>query len=277
MRGEEVDMSHFRTLFSLVVLVGMAAPVAAQDGNVLRRSFAYFDRSLTVEVDAGTPGSLRLMRAGNSRIEVAAAARNGLPGVGIGGLTGDRLRLSAVGGSNVDYLVLVPENIQVRVQLPDQSYALPAVSGPQAVYSWGGPTGAEPTTGLRTGDALYLTYSADAAPAEIVIQDLASVRRLGVRTGGSAFRIETSRPLAATPGSATSVTIHAVGEPIDILLTLPQGTSDFTLRVPEGVAFSISNGESQVRCGPSVSQLLRDGRRAIDITPVGGTVQCEGN
>jgi len=270
-------MQPVRFLLPLAVVVTTALPAAAQEDQLFRRSIPYFDHTLTVEVATPAAGTLRLLRAGRSTIEVAARAPNGIAGVGIGGLTGDRLRLDAAGSGRVEYLVVVPENIHVRVQLPRQDWALPAPAEPSSTFTWPGavdPGFAGSISGTRTGDQLYLLHTAATAPDEVLVQDLAAVRRLAVRTGGDAFELQTSRPLTATPGTSRRIAIQAAGEPLDIVIIVPAGTQNFTLRVPEGVAFAIVNGEAEVNCAPATSQVLGDGRRWVDLTPSGGRLDC---
>jgi hypothetical protein len=171
----------------------------------------------------------------------------------------------------------VPENVHVRVQLPEQGYATAAPAQPNAAYTWGERAVAQQRQQARVATPepdLFPAYSAPRAPEEVAIEGRASVRRISVRTGAAEFTLSTSRELSVTPGTTRRIAILAEGEPLDIVMELPAGVRDFLVRVPGGVAFAIRAGVAEVNCAPATSQVLRDGTRWIDITPDNGILEC---
>jgi hypothetical protein len=298
-----------------MVALAIAGPAAGQEQDVTRRSFAFFNRSLTVEVVSEASGVLQVVRGGRDRVSVAVRAAPGLAVVALGGWNNDRLRLAAVGDERVEYIVVVPQDLQLHVTLPHRDYPVLAESAPAVEYRWertapGGAgardsgraasgrllSGAESQPrradgaaeagtrhGTGTGIGAYLVsnseyflaYADAVAPDEVSVTDLTSVRRLGVRTGSDNFRIEASRRMALTPGRKSKIEIRPAGEPIDLILYIPASANEFTLRAGQNAAVTIRDGQVKVSCSPMTS-VLKDGRRFIDITPAHGVLDCEG-
>ena len=252
-------------LAAAALLPAAATPAAAQE-DVARRSFAFFDRNLTVEIVADAPGVLHVVRAGRSRIDVAANAENGVAAFGLGGPRGDHLRLAAAGTGNVEYVVTVPENVQLHVHLPDRGYPVLADGGASAIYRWD--VAASPAS-LGGHPDVAPTYMAATAPREIVFADRAALRRLAFRIQPGQFRIDTSRPLQLTPGRSDVIEIRTPGEIMDFVIHVPEATRDFTVRVGPDIVLSIRQGVVSAPCSPATQQMLADGRRWIDYSPQG--------
>jgi hypothetical protein len=275
-----------------VLVLALAAPAAGQEQDVTRRSFAFFNRSLTVEVVSEASGVLQVVRGGRDRVNVAVRAAPGVAVVALGGWQNDRLRLAAAGDERVEYIVVVPQDVQLHVTLPDRDYPVLAGSAPAVEYRWertspGQPDGAAEAqlqraeAGIGFGAQLvsnldyYLAYADAVAPAEVAVDDLTSVRRLAVRIEPGDFRIEASRPMRLVPGRKSLIEIRPVGDPIDLVMHIPETVSEFTLRAGQNTAVTIRGGQVKVSCSPMTS-VLKDGRRFIDITPAGGLLTCEG-
>lgn len=249
---------------SLFAVVATATPGEAQEPGTARRSFAYFDRNLTVEVVADGGGVLHVIRGGRSRVDVAARADDGVAAFALGGMRGDRLRLGAAGHGAVEYTVTVPEQVFLHVQLPDRGYPVLAENAPASTYRWAGQAEAH---GPGAQPEVFPTYSDPTAPRELVFTDRTALRRLSFRVQPGDFRIETSTPLQLTPGRRDRIEIRPAGEPMDFVVMIPSDTPEFTARVGDVVALSIRQGVVQAACSPVVQQTLADGRRWIDYTP----------
>jgi hypothetical protein len=256
---------------SILAVMVFAAPGAAQESATARRSFAFFDRNLTLEVAGDHGGVLHVIRGGRSRVEVAARAEDGVGGFALGGMSGDRLRLGAAGDGPVEYVVTVPEQVFLHVQLPDRGYPVLAENAPASTYRWAGQAEAH---GPGSPAEVFPTYSDAAAPRELVFTDRAALRRLSFRVQPGDFRIETSTPLQLTPGRRDRIEIRPAGEPMDFVVVIPSDTPEFTARVGDTIALSIRQGVVHAACAPVVQQTLADGRRGIDYTPNRGWT-CE--
>lgn len=104
-------------LIALLVL-GTAAPLAAQEWLVNREQFSYIGTRLTIEVATEAAGSLQLIRGQPGIVRVAGRVPRGFAASGLS--QRNRLTLSAAGEGPVDYLVAVPEGVWVNVRLPDR-------------------------------------------------------------------------------------------------------------------------------------------------------------
>lgn len=125
------------TLASIVMLAVPMQEASAQEREVLRRTFTFIENDLTVEIDATAPGELQIARGGLGRIDVAARAANGFAGLGLAGGSADRLVLTAMGAERVQYLVMVPAEVRVKVRLPGSDRTRTLTSWDRiARYSW---------------------------------------------------------------------------------------------------------------------------------------------
>ena len=271
----------------LLVLLGLAAaaPVAGQEWLVNRERFRYIGTRLTIDVVAEAAGTLHVLRGQDGWVGVAGRVPAGLA---VAGLTDDdHLTLTAAGAGPVDYMVTVPEGVWVVVRLPDRS-ATESVGGHTRLrtFDWGEGYGAHHELAVATtellpipadedaGPGLFTTYAAALAPAVIMLPDLRAVRTFTVRTGATRFRIATSRPLALQAGSPSSFEIRPAGEPMDIVIEIPEGTPSFGITAAGAPVLTIQGAEVTPRCGPLTHQWLSDGRQWVTFTPQEGRLDC---
>jgi hypothetical protein len=289
-------MKPFLPIAALATLV-LAVPAASQV-DVNRHVYTFVENRLDVVVLAEAPGVLQVVRGELGRIEVAARSRDGLAGSGLGGTLTRQLRLLGAGTSGVEYLVVVPEHVSLRVHLPQGGSADLSPSAAAATYRWGPPAAApgpgaagqtvaggagQPATGapFQTAAAsepatggLFITHVSSWAPGVVDIPDLAAVRSLSVRFQGAEFRIAASRPLQVRPGSAARMEVRATGDPLDLVLYVPR----------EGPAFSIQSGslrlleshagQPQALCGNVVVQRPSEQQIWLTFHPRAGQLDC---
>jgi hypothetical protein len=250
----------------------------AQELDVTRRAYTFLDSRLDVNVLANAPGVLHVVRGERGRIEVAARSRDGFAGFGLGGSPTRQLRLTAVGSERVQYLVVVPEHVAVRVLLPTGGSVSLAPRAPAGTYTWGDTdpvaTRAAELPLPTTGAGLFIAHAATWAPSVVDIPDLASVRSVSVRFEGGTFRVAASRPLSVTPGSRTHMALQVGGEPLDLVLFVPRGAAPFTLRSGgTRIAQSIA-GRPQAICRNVVIQNPTADQTWLTFYPQAGQLDC---
>jgi len=263
---------------ALTLACVFAAPAAAQH-DVARRAFNFFDNTLTIQVISESSGILRIVRGEEGRLEVAARTPDGIPAFALGGRDGDELRLTAVGSNHVDYVVAIPEDVRVRVLLPDRKNLEIASTRPAATYTWGSTPaqpaqGSAPAMGAVGSDGLYLSHSSRAVPRVLALPDIAAVSQLNVKFEGSEFRISTSRPVSVTPGRADEIEFRTGNEPITVTIMLPQNARDFRLMLAGKTAIEVVGGDIRSYCQQLVDQRMPDGRRYFTYHPAGGGLIC---
>jgi hypothetical protein len=289
-------------VLALAILLPNAA--AAQDG-VNRRTYTFLENHLDVAVIAEVPGVLQVVRGERGRVEVAGRSLDGFPGSALGGRITRQLRLTAVGAQAVEYLVVVPEHVVVRIQLPDGTAASLAPGAAAASYRWlaagaAGPVGARYLSGaangihgtalpgtppdaghlphepqlMRTAGGLFVAHQSAWAPAVIDVPDLASIRSLDVRFEGGDFRVAASRPLSVERGDASHFVLRADGEPVDIVLFIPRGSGRFILRA-DGVRIAESvAGQPRALCSNVVIQHPTVHQTWLTFRPQAGRIDC---
>jgi len=263
---------------TLALAVGTAAPAAAQN-DVARRSFNFFNNDLIIEVLDRSAGELRVIRGGHGRVDVAARALGGFAGFGLGGIVNDRLRLSAMGAYRVEYLVSVPDNIRLQVQLPNGDLT-PAQGGSEATFRWeaapteGGGNAPDPAPELPAGSVL--TYVNAATPQVVGFPDVARIRSIEVRVAGSDFRIAASRPMAMSPRATDQILINIRGDvdPVDLIFFVPRAADRFGIRVGDEVALMAGQGEIESYCASAQEFTGPDGSAGVRLTPVNGRLDC---
>lgn len=115
-----------------------AQEAAVQRGDVARQAFRFLDSRLTVEVTDEIPGVLRLVRGTGGTLEVAARTPGGIPAFGLERRGMARLTLTTA-AEEVEYVVVVPADTRIRVELPDRRVAeLLGRTQSSATYTWGG-------------------------------------------------------------------------------------------------------------------------------------------
>ena len=281
-------MKHLLTAVALAVTLPAAADAQR---DVTRRSYTFLEDRLVIEVLAEAPGELQVVRGQRGRVEVAARSSDGFAGFGLGGDYTRLLRLTAVGSDAVQYLVVVPEHVAVSVVLPRGGTAHVPDRDGLASYRWG--QDAMLPGGTRSGDAadapakdvepivpttsagLYVVHSGRGpVPSLVDVPELASVRSMSVRVEGDDFRVAATRPLALTPGDAGHMVIRVDGEPLDLVLFVPRGTSGFELRSGSRRIADVAFGRPRSYCGNTVVQQPTPHQDWLTVFPSDGSVSC---
>ncbi len=265
----------FRLLLtSFVVLPGS---VVAQEYDVSRRTYSFFGDDLTVEVRAETSGALQLVRGGRGVLEVAGRGERSILGYAPPRRPGDALRLTALGGDFVEFVVVVPDGVRVQILTPEHGHVISADNQPVAVYRWDVEPEPVPEDVVAEPAGLMLTYVDETVPATVRIENLSAIRKLGVRLEGDEFGVAASEALALRRGDASQLDIRIDrAQPIDLLFILPLETRAFRLLVAGEEIYSVRNGRPVTRCSPVTLQTLAGGVRTADFTPLDGRLRCEG-
>ena len=272
----EVPMKT-RFLLALTLVGVIAAPAAGQK-DVTRRAFTFLDNNLTIQVVSDNAGVLRVMRGESGIVEVRARAPEGVAAASLGGRDGHDLTLTALGSDKVDYIVVVPEEVRVRVILPDRKSLEVASTRPTATYSWAEASEkpAEPSGSQApaSGDGMLLSHSSRAVPRILSIPEYAAMTQLDVKFEGSDFRISTSRPVSVQPGRSDEILFRTGNEPISVVVMLPQNTRDFRLVLGDKTAIEVVDGDVHSYCQQLIDQKLPDGRRYFTYHPAGAGLVC---
>lgn len=270
-------MRHVLTpLLALLI----AAPVVAQEWQVARESFPFAGNRLTILVDAGTPGTLRIIRGLPGSVRIVSRAPQGFTAAGLG--ERDELILSSVGTGPVDYMVAVPDEVWVQVRLPGSTFGESVASRTRSrTFAWGDAASAVQQTAptwvpVGRDESPYTTFSRRLAPAVVSLPDLTYVRSVSVRLEPGPFRVMTSRPLSVSEGVNNYLEIRPGGPPMDIVVTVPEGTHDFRLVTDGTTALVIEGDAVGSLCSPMTDQRLSDGRRWLTFNPVDGALRCTG-
>ncbi|HSJ33176.1 MAG TPA: hypothetical protein VK933_17165 [Longimicrobiales bacterium] len=281
-------MKHLLTAFALAVTLPAAADAQR---DVTRRSYTFLEDRLVIEVLAEAPGELQVVRGQRGRVEVAARSSDGFAGFGLGGDYTRHLRLTAIGSDAVQYLVVVPEHVAVSVVLPRGGTAHVPNRDGLASYRWGEDAGradeirsdaaaAAPGMAVEpivptTSAGLYVVHSGRGrVPSLVDVPELASVRSMSVRVEGDDFRVAATRPLALTPGDAGHMVIRVDGEPLDLVLFVPRGSSGFELRSGSRRIADVAFGRPRSYCGNTVVQQPTPHQDWLTVFPTDGSVSC---
>lgn len=259
-----------------LLLAAAATPVAAQEEDVTRGSFPFFQRTLSIAVNTRVPGELQILRSRAARVDVAALAAPGVATFAIGGYTGDELRLTAAGAEHAVFIVTVPERVYVSVKAPGTSRSFGAFT-PVETVEWGSgerPERAPDAPPILSGGSYYHIYGAGEPPRTLRFASLASVRRLDVRIEGHAFSVASSRALSVQPGAPDPLIVDIGGEPVDLLVRLPAGTREFRIESGDRVVLGVRNGQVEQHCTPALLQTLRDGSVRVMLSPRNGRLEC---
>ena len=267
-----------RIILALLALAA-ATPAAGQEWLVNRDRFRYIGTRLTIDVVTEAPGRLQIIRGQDGWVGVAGRAPQGFAAAGL--TDDDHLTLSAASAGPVDYMVTVPEGVWIVLRLPDRART-EAVGGHTRVktFEWLTAVAMTPVAAPlalpdeEAAPGLFTTYAAPLAPGSISLPELRAVRSITVRTGAGHFRIATSRPLSLEPGSTAAFEIRPAGDPMDIVIDIPEGTAGFALTAAGAPALTIDADGVVPRCGPVTRQWLSGGRQWVTFTPVQGRLEC---
>lgn len=265
-----------------VLALVMAGPAVAQEQQVTRRAFTYINNDLAIRVATDAPGELRLARGAAGIIEVAARAPHGIAGFGLVDTHGGRLTLTAAGADHVSYVVVVPADVRVRIDLPDRPVdeyfgSLQDI----ATYAWHGepehvpdpPGPAEPAAAAPREPTPGIAFSGP-TPAAVRIPDPATIRTVTVRWEGPVFRVQGSSPLDLATPDAETLEVRAADRATDLVLVLPRHASDFVLSVGSAPALVLDAGRATTLCTPMMDQRLDEDRRWFTFTPTRGQLIC---
>ena len=268
-----------------LILSALPAGLHAQENQIMRRAWDFFERQLTIEVVTDAPGELQVIRSREARIEVAANAGAGVAAAVLGGWRHDELTLTAAGAERAVYIVTVPERSSVLIRLPGRGDQL-LQPRPVQSFHWDGraPAQASEEAGAAGGaivpllppnaDGMYVTFSAAKAPAVIRVESLESVTSLSVRFAYGDFRIAAPRPLSLIRGTSDDVTLRLDGPAQNLVLDIPRFTAHLTIIADGREILRVRNGSVEKPCGPLVDQTLDNDRRWIELTPRDGRLIC---
>ena len=252
--------------------------VAAQEYELTRRQFPFFDNSLTIEVVADGAGRLQVVRGQRGRVEVAARVPGGVPAFAMGGREHDHLRLTALGGEDANFVVIVPEDAHVRVKLPDSHGAANAMR-PAGTYMWGASSDARKASAAAPMAppaplGPTLAYSDERAPRTIDIPRLNAVRTVSIRFEGTTFLVAGTEWMSVQPGNADHIQVET-GEVVqDVIITVPADTRSLRLRLGGRLAMQVTGTEIRTYCDPVTRQDLGFGRKWITFAPDAGRMAC---
>jgi hypothetical protein len=287
----------FSILSTAIVSLACGAASASAQEDVVRRSYAFLADDIRIEVQTQLAGSIQLVRGGRATIDIAARVPDGIAAFGLGDRTTEILRLSATGAGSANFVVTVPERVNVSLWLPGNTDPVSVGLSPAELQRWsarGGAPAPEPgPAGIRIGVARgpaartappatfgtsfspAPTYVSDRAPHVVSIPDPLNVRNVSVRIEGSDFRVGSSEPLRTIPGNMDRLEIRTHGPPIDLVLQLPADVAGFMLKVGSEVAFAVNDGDARAFCSPVTTQDIDGGARWFDFTPRDGRLLCQ--
>jgi len=259
------------------------APIAAQEQDVARGSYPFFQRSLTIAVNATVPGELQIVRARAARVDVAALASPGVASFAMGGWRGGELILTAAGAERAVFIVTVPERVYVSVKTPAETRSLGAFTPIQAMQ-WGGNDEAsvaplhEPQPTLPhvrpDADGYFPIYGAGTVPATVNIPSLAAVEHIDIHLRGDSFRLGATRPLQVSSGGGDQLVIALAGDPLDLLFELPADTRSFRIVADGNIVLAVQDGRVARFCTPAMAQDLGENGVRIKLTPLRGRLDC---
>jgi hypothetical protein len=258
----------------------VATSANAQEHELSRRQFNFFDNSLTVEIVADMPGELQIVRGEPGKIDVAGRVPGGIPAFALGGREGDRLRLTALGGRRANFVVAIPEDAMVRVKLPNRQTRQVRSMQRSENYEWGrlerdadddAPSGPQAASASNVPATVYSDVM---APRTLHVSKLNAVRTVSVRFEGTAFTVGGSRPMTVQQGDPTNIEVRTNDEAQDVIVTVPLGTSAFTLKLGGKTAMHVRGAEIRVYCEPVTEQDLGAGRRWYTFAPEMGRLTC---
>lgn len=264
-------------LFASAFTLLAATTAAAQERGVSRRMFTFLDTDVTVEVVATAPGTLQIVRGEPGVIEAAGRVPGGLSTFALGGRDGDKLRITAVGGERAEFIVVVPEDAYVRVQLPNHRSGDVASSRSGGTFNWGdAPTGSAPapaTFNTRpTGPTM--AYANHDAPHQLSVPVLNAVRTVSVRFGASAFQVGGDHYMTVVNGNTQNIEVRTGTEAENLIVTVPADTREFTLKLGGRTALVVRGIEVTAYCEPMTEQVIGAYQHWFTFAPEMGRLSC---
>jgi hypothetical protein len=265
-------------LYASILTLAAAAPAAAQEYGVNRRLFTFLDNEVTVEVTAETEGTLYVVRGEPGRLEVSARVDGGMSTFALGGRDGTTLRLTAVGGDNANFIVVVPEDTYLRVRLPNQKNGEVGSSRPGGTFTWPPPDADQYAAApmmMPAPEGLATAHVAEVAPRVLNVPRLNSARTITVQLQAGLFEVGGTRWMSVKNGSTTNVEIRTGSTSEDLFINVPSGTRDFTLKLGGKTAMVIRGPEVTTYCEPVLEQILYGGAaQRFTFTPEMGRLRC---
>lgn len=263
-------------LFAGLAVLAAAMPVSAQEYGVNRRVFTFLDNEVTIEVAAETGGTLHVVRGEPGRLDVSGRVEGGFSSFALGG-RGNRLRLTAVGGESASFIVVVPEEAYLRVQLPNRRNPV-GNTRPGGTFHWDAPGSLAAHTAPRAApapDGFATGHIAAEAPRVVNVPNLNSARTITVRVQSGPFEVGGTQWMSVQHGSTTSLEIRTGSDAQDLDIVVPVGTRDFTLRLGGRTALVVRAPEITAYCEPMIEQVLAGGAvRRYTFTPEMGRLRC---
>ena len=172
----------------------------------------------------------------------------------------------------------VPEEVRVRVVLPDRKSLEVVSTRPAATYTRGAAP-PKPAEGSAFGappanDGMYLSHSSRAVPRVLAIPEYAAMTQLDVKFEGSDFRISTSRPVSVQPGRADEILFPRATTRYRSWSCSRRDTRDFRLVLGDKTAIEVVGGDVRSYCQQLIDQKLPDGRRYFTYHPAGAGLVC---
>lgn len=113
------------------------APASAEPSST-GGTFVYLDDHLTIHVDTDVPGRIQLLHGRDGLVTVTASSTGGTPAYAMSGQ--NRLTLTSLGGERAQFVVTVPRDARVTVELPDRTGAEVFGTTAETVrYDWSAP------------------------------------------------------------------------------------------------------------------------------------------
>lgn len=265
--------------FLTVLLTFVAVlPAGAQERGVARRLFTYLDTKVTVEVLADAPGTLQIVRGEPGQIDVAARVPGGVSAFALGGRAGDNLRLTALGGERAEFIVVVPEDVSLRVRLPNNKAGELGSTRPAGTFTWLGTAatdaqGSEPIA-LPRPSGPVVAHTAPRAPRMLNVSRLNAVRTVTLRVESGLFEVGGNRYMSVVNGDSENVEVRTGDESEQVFISIPADTRDFTLKLGGRTALVVRGAEISTYCEPVTEQLLGAGRRWFTFAPEAGRLTC---
>ena len=270
-------MKYPRCLAVLLIFAAVA-PASGQERGVARRLFTFLDRNVTVEVLADAPGTLQIVRGEPGRIDVAARVPGGVSAFALGGRSGDNLRLTALGGETAEFIVVVPEDVYLRVRLPNNKAGEMGSTRPAGTFTWAGTAAtdaaASEPNALPMPSGPVVAHTAPRAPRVLNVSRLNGVRTITLRIEPGLFEVGGNRYMSVVNGSSENVEVRTGGESEQVIISIPADTRDFTLRLGGRTALVVRGREISTYCEPMTDQLLSAGRRWFTFAPEAGRLSC---
>lgn len=253
-----------------ILLLAHAAPAAAQR-DVMRDSYRFQGSALEVEVATDVPGRLRMMRGQRSRIEVSGRAPDGFTSAALGGVGVRRLSLTSMGGEQVDFVVIVPEDVRVRVKWVGSNRS--ELFGPltdNAVFRWESPIGRPGFETVRPADVPRVRPPANppatvATPEWIDVVDAHLLDRVTIRLGAAPFEVEGA---TESDRNASAMTVHGeIGG--HVVIHVPE-QDEITVALDGATALVVDRSGAHAVCDAITDQTLADGTRWFTFSPAAG-------